>query len=134
MSGHSVFWFRRDLRLDDNVGLYEAVKSNGPVIPIFIFDPDILDELPQDDARVSFIHDQLSILQKNIREAGGQLLVFHGKVLDVYRELINTYDITSIYSNRDYEPYAIKRDKAVEQLANENDIAFYQFKDQVLFE
>ena len=134
MSGHSVFWFRRDLRLDDNVGLYKAVKSGRPVIPIFVFDPDILDELPQDDARVSFIHDQLSILQKNIREAGGQLLVFHGKVLDVYRELINTYDITSIYSNRDYEPYAIKRDKAVEQLANENDIAFYQFKDQVLFE
>ena len=134
MSGHSVFWFRRDLRLEDNTGLCEAVKAGLPVIPIFIFDPDILDELPREDARVNFIHSQLSRLQGEIREAGGQLLVFHGKVHEVYRELINTYDITAIYSNRDYEPYAIRRDKAIEELANSEGISFYQFKDQVLFE
>ena len=130
----SVFWFRRDLRLQDNVGLYNALNSGKPVMPIFIFDDNILNELPKDDARVSFIYDNLEKLDEELKEKGSMLSVFKGSPEEICTSIISKYDIESIYANRDYEPYARKRDTAVAQLAKDKGVDFKLFKDQVIFE
>ena len=130
----SIFWFRRDLRLHDNIGLYHALKENEHVLPIFIFDTDILGKLPKDDARVNFIHDQLLLIDQELKSHGSGLSVFHGAPKEVYTSLLEKYTITSVYTNRDYEPYAEKRDTAIQQLLEANQVEFKTFKDQVIFE
>lgn len=130
----SFFWFRRDLRLEDNVGSYYALKSDYPVIPLFIFDEAILDSLPKDDARVSFIHESLSKINSQLNEIGSSLLVKKGRTQDVWQELITEFDIKEVFFNKDYEPYAIQRDEAICQLLETNKSITYSFKDQVVFE
>ncbi|WP_430468539.1 cryptochrome/photolyase family protein [Winogradskyella ouciana] len=131
----NIFWFRRDLRLDDNLGFYEALKGEYPVTPIFIFDSEILDDLPEDDARVNFIFKTLQKMRKTLQnEHNSSIAMFHGKPIDVYKELIKDYDIETVYTNHDYEPYARDRDEAIEKLLDDNGIDFRTFKDQVIFE
>lgn len=130
----NIFWFRRDLRLDDNVGLFHALNADEEVLPIFIFDDAILSQLPKDDARVTFIHNQLEKIQKQLQEIGKSLAVFHGKPFDVYQKLISENTIKSVYTNHDYEPYARKRDLDLYHLFKENNIEFKTSKDQVIFE
>jgi deoxyribodipyrimidine photo-lyase len=130
----TIFWFRRDLRLDDNVGLFHALNSDEEVLPIFIFDDYILYKLPKDDARVTFIHELLSNLQKQLEEKGKSLAVFHGNPFDVFQKLLIENNISAVYSNHDYEPYARKRDKEIYQLFKERAIEFKTSKDQVIFE
>ena len=131
----TLFWFRRDLRLNDNVGLYHALKSQNKVLPIFIFDPDILDELPKDDARVSFIHNQLQNIKKELsRTYKADIAIYYGKPLNIFKELLNSYQVTSVYTNHDYEPYARERDKKIEEFLAEKNVSFKTFKDQVIFE
>ncbi|WP_412560448.1 cryptochrome/photolyase family protein [Winogradskyella sp. MIT101101] len=131
----NIFWFRRDLRLDDNVGFYEALKGEYPVTPIFIFDSEILDDLPEDDARVTFIFKTLQKMRKTLQdEHNSSIAMFHGKPIDVYKELIKDYDIETVYTNHDYEPYARERDEAIGKLLDDNGIDFRTFKDQVIFE
>ena len=131
----NIFWFRRDLRSDDNVGLYNALKAEHPVVPIFIFDPEILERLPEDDARVTFIFDTLqhmrSLFQKDHDSSVG---MYYGKPLDVYKQLLENYDLAAVYTNHDYEPYAQKRDNELKDFLSKKDIAFKTFKDQVVFE
>jgi deoxyribodipyrimidine photo-lyase len=129
-----VFWFRRDLRLEDNIGLYHALQSGEEVLPIFIFDLAILSELPKDDARVTFIHQQLAKIQKQLEEIGKSLAVFMNNPVTVFEKLIEEHTITSVYTNHDYEPFARKRDKTVYQLLKQRDIDFKTCKDQVIFE
>ncbi|TXE10791.1 deoxyribodipyrimidine photo-lyase [Gelidibacter salicanalis] len=131
----TIFWFRRDLRLDDNVGFYHALKNEHPVLPIFIFDPEILDELPKNDARVTFIHDSLQTMRDTLQDKhGSSLAIYHGKPLEIYKQLVKSYDISAVYTNRDYEPYASKRDAKLSAFLSEHDITFKTFKDQVIFE
>ena len=131
----TIFWFRRDLRLDDNVGLYEALKGNHTLLPIFIFDSDILEKLPEDDARVTFIHDTLQDIQSTLKEEHkSSIAMFHGKPIDIFKHLVDSYDIGAVYTNHDYEPYAKARDEKVASFLNENHIEFKTFKDQVVFE
>ncbi|MEZ4803455.1 MAG: deoxyribodipyrimidine photo-lyase [Gelidibacter sp.] len=131
----NIFWFRRDLRLDDNVGFYEALKSEHPVMPIFIFDTEILDSLPKDDARVTFIYKTLQVMRQELQEKhDSSLAMFEGKPLDIYKQLVKDYDIKSVYTNHDYEPYAKERDEEIKKFLNKNDIEFKTFKDQVIFE
>lgn len=129
-----VFWFRRDLRLEDNVGLYNALKSKSKVLPVFIFDEEILESLPKDDARVSFIYQTLSALDETLKTEGSSLLVKKGNPIEVWKELLLTFSITAVYTNKDYEPYAIKRDNEVKEFLKSNSIDFYSYKDQVVFE
>ncbi len=130
----SIFWFRRDLRLDDNVGLLEALKGSDPVLPIFIFDTEILDKLPKDDARVTFIFDTLQSMRQELQELDSSLAMFHGKPEDVFKDIISKYNISKVYTNRDYEPYATERDNSIQELLSRNNIEFETFKDQVFFE
>jgi deoxyribodipyrimidine photo-lyase len=131
----NIFWFRRDLRLEDNVGLYKALQSEHPVLPIFIFDSEILEKLPEDDARVSFIHETLQNMSNLLKkEHNSSIAIYHGKPIEVYKKLIEAYNIQEVYTNHDYEPYAKTRDKAVASLLKDNAIAFKTFKDQVIFE
>jgi deoxyribodipyrimidine photo-lyase len=103
-------------------------------MPIFIFDSEILDKLPKDDARVSFIHDTVQAMRQTLQdEYGSSLAIFHGKPLDIFKTLIKDYDIATVYTNRDYEPYARTRDTEIEALLTEHGIAFHTFKDQVYF-
>lgn len=131
----SVFWFRRDLRLRDNVGLHHALKGDHKVIPLFIFDWEILDKLEDpEDARVQFIHRELDAMKMELQSFGSDLLVKYGKPTNVWEELVKTYDIAEVYTNRDYEPYARKRDKAISDLLEKNGIRFRDFKDHVIFD
>lgn len=130
----SYFWHRRDMRLDDNHGLSEITLKYKNVVPIFIFDSAILDELPEDDKRVSFIYLSLKKLKKKYQEAGSDLLIYHGKPLEVFEKLAAENKIEAIYTNRDYEPYALKRDEAISKFATKHKIDFQTFKDHVIFE
>ena len=131
----NIFWFRRDLRLDDNVGFYNALKSKKSVLPLFIFDEDILDKLPKDDARLGFIHSTLQEMRTTLKEKNeSSIAMFHGKPVTIFQELIKKYSIHTVFTNRDYEPYATKRDAEIKQLLSENNVEFETFKDQVIFE
>jgi len=131
----NIFWFRRDLRLDDNVGFYEALKSNHPVLPVFIFDSQILDILPEDDARVTFIHETLQEMRNTLQdEHNSSIAIFHGKPIDIYKDLIDEYEINTVYTNHDYEPYAKERDENIKSFLKKNNIEFKTYKDQVIFE
>ncbi len=135
MSKISFFWFRRDLRLEDNTGLYHALQQNANVQPIFIFDRNILDKLEdKDDARVSFLHETVGRLKKAFQAKGGDLWVRYGKPEEIYSNLVNEYEIDSVFTNRDYEPYATERDQAIDLLLKENEASFLSFKDQMIFE
>lgn len=130
----NIFWFRRDLRLEDNVGLFHAFNDANETLPIFIFDEKILSELPKNDARVSFIHELLSKIQTELQKIGKSLAIFHGEPKAIFEKLIQENDIETVFANHDYEPYARKRDKEINQLFKENNIAFKTSKDQVIFE
>lgn len=132
--GITIFWFRRDLRLEDNVGLFHALQSEYPVIPLFIFDEDILDSLPKNDARVGFIHESLSKMDAKLKEIGSSFLVKKGKTLEVWKQLIQEFDVKEVFFNKDYEPYAIKRDLSICELVESSKINSFLFKDQVIFE
>lgn len=131
--GLVVFWFRRDLRIHDNHGFFRALTSGHKVLPIFIFDTEILNSLPKEDKRLLFIHRQLSLIQKAMQSFGG-LSVLHGKPVEIMETLVHKYKLNAVYANHDYEPYAIGRDLQVSKLLNKKGIAFHTFKDQVLFE
>ncbi|HNP32469.1 MAG TPA: deoxyribodipyrimidine photo-lyase [Flavobacterium sp.] len=130
----NIFWFRRDLRLDDNVGLFHALNGSEEVLPIFIFDETILSQLPKDDARVTFIHQQLENIQHQLKDNGKSLAIFYGKPFDIFMKLINENQIKAVYTNHDYEPYARKRDLEIYQLFKDKNIEFKTCKDQVIFE
>ncbi|MCL5127652.1 deoxyribodipyrimidine photo-lyase [Algibacter sp. L4_22] len=130
----TLFWFRRDLRLEDNTALHYALKSSNNVLPVFIFDDDILDSLPKDDARVSFIHNTLENISKELTEFGSSLVVKKGSTLEIWKTLIEEHNIERVFFNKDYEPYAIKRDLEISDLLSANGIETKSFKDQVIFE
>lgn len=130
----TIFWFRRDLRLDDNTALYHALKNNNEVLPIFIFDDSILEKLDKDDARVTFIHSQLTLINEKLVEIGKKIAVFHGKPIAIFKELIKNHKVKNVYCNHDYEKYAIERDLSIQNILQENNISFHSYKDQVIFE
>mgnify|MGYP003417306802 FL=1 len=130
----SIFWFRRDLRLKDNHGLYRALESGKKVLPIFIFDEDILDLLEnKSDKRVDFIVQTLQTLNSFLKSKNKGIKIFKGKPLEIYKKLTENYEIEAVYSNEDYEPYAIKRDQEIADFLASKNINFHQFKDQVIF-
>ena len=131
----NIFWFRRDLRLTDNAALYHALKDGNPVLPIFIFDTNILDELEdKTDRRVEFIHLALQNMQKQLVKIDSSLQVCYGTPPNVYKELLNEYNIEKVFTNHDYEPYAKERDTAIDSFLMKHSISFHTFKDQVLLE
>ena len=131
----NIFWFRRDLRLKDNAGLYHALRSGNSVLPVFIFDAEILNGLDdKKDRRVAFIHFFLKKIKSELNTANADLLVLHGKPLDVFRKITSEYDVKKVFTNHDYEPYAEKRDGEVRALLNEKGVDFQAYKDQVIFE
>ncbi|MGV6831680.1 MAG: cryptochrome/photolyase family protein [bacterium] len=128
----TIFWFRRDLRWHDNHGLYKALQAAENVVPIFIFDDAILKHLPKDDARVQFIQETLDEMT-NASQAHN-ISVYHGDPLTIYKELTSNYTVEAVYTNHDYEPYALERDEAISTYLTSQEIPFYTFKDQVIFE
>ncbi|MBX2905062.1 MAG: deoxyribodipyrimidine photo-lyase [Taibaiella sp.] len=131
----SVFWFRRDLRLNDNAGLYRALKSGNPVLPIFIFDTNILDGLTEKrDKRVQFIHDALMSMQQKLVDLGCSLHIYHSTPAEVFQQITQAYTVAAVFTNHDYEPYAEQRDKEIRILLGEKGISFHTYKDQVIFE
>lgn len=131
----SIFWFRRDLRLSDNIGLYHALSANRPVLPLFIFDVDILSKLEDKaDRRIDLIHQILKSLQIQLRKVGSDIIVRHGRPVDVFEQILSEFSVEAVYCNRDYEPYALARDQVVQTMLQQKDIDFHSFKDQVIFE
>ena len=139
MSGQKIkvclFWFRRDLRLEDNNGLFQALRSGLPVLPLFIFDTSILKSLTDKaDQRIQLIHAELQQLQKVLLKTGSSLLIEKGEPLEVFKQLIRSWDVRTVFTNHDYEPYSHIRDEQINSLLNSQNIPFHSFKDQVIFE
>ena len=130
----AVFWFRRDLRWNDNAGLFNALKAHANVLPIFIFDKTILAELPKNDARVEFIHEALMNIQETLIQHQSSLKIFHSTPQEAFEILMKDYEIEAVYTNHDYEPYAQQRDSEIQHLLQKKQIEFKTFKDQVIFE
>jgi deoxyribodipyrimidine photo-lyase len=131
----NIFWFRRDLRLQDNAGLCYALQSGIPVLPIFIFDPFILDQLEnKSDRRVEFIHLSLDGIQRELAMFGSTMETYHGEPQKIFTELLEKYDLHAVYTNHDYEPYARERDGLISSQLRRAGIDFFSFKDQVIFE
>ena len=130
----TIFWFRRDLRIEDNIGLAAALGHGPRVLPIFIFDSDILAKLDRHDPRVSFIHALVQDLDSHLREHGSSLEVHLGKPAEIFARLIKSHKIDAVYTNHDYEPYALRRDEEIELMLEEKGVAFHTYKDQVIFE
>lgn len=131
----NIFWFRRDLRLTDNAGLYHALKNSNNVLPIFIFDTNILNKLEnKEDRRVAFIYKALEEMQQQLKKLGSSIEVHYGTPLEVYRKLLSTYKIEKVFTNHDYELYAKERDGEIEKLLQQHGASFHTYKDQVIFE
>ncbi|KPC53384.1 cryptochrome/photolyase family protein [Amantichitinum ursilacus] len=130
----ALFWFRRDLRVHDNAGLYHALKSGADVLPVFVFDRDILDGLPQSDRRVAFIHASVHALQAELRAAGGDLITVHDHAAAAIVRLARQHDVCAVYTNHDYEPAAQARDATVRHTLQQAGVELLTFKDQVIFE
>ena len=130
----SIFWFRRDLRLHDNKALFHALQSEEKILPIFIFDIDILKKIPKDDARISFIYSELKAMNTHLESFGTEIKMFHGNPKEGFKSLMKNYTIVKVFTNHDYEPYAIKRDLDIKKLVSSNKIDFQTYKDQVIFE
>lgn len=128
-----LFWFRRDLRFHDNAGFYNALINADEVLPAFVFDESILDKLPKDDGRVSFIHQHIAIMQEESETHGSSMRVAKGNPLELIPQWSEEHDITAVYTNEDYEPYATARDVKIKALLAEKGIGFKTFKDQVIF-
>ncbi len=127
----TIFWFRRDLRLQDNAGLYQALKANKDVVPLFIFDTEILDRLEdKTDRRIEFIHQSLQLIKIELEKLGSSLLVLYGNPVEIYEVL----KPKAVYTNRDYEPYALERDTAIQKILEDKGAEFKTYKDQVIFE
>ncbi len=130
----NIMWFRRDLRLKDNAALYHALKSTHPVVPVFIFDRNILDDLEdKKDRRVEFIFDAIEEMQQKLLALKSTLDVHYGKPENVLEALFKKYTIEKIFANEDYEQYAIDRDQAINTLLKKNGAALHLYKDQVIF-
>lgn len=130
----NIFWFRRDLRLEDNAPLRHALNSDLPVLPVFIFDSNLTDDLEPDDGRITFIHDRLSVINGLLRKKGSSVLILKGEPETVWKNLLVNYEVNSVYAGRDYEPYAVERDNMISRLLDKQQIRFHLFKDQVIFE
>ena len=131
----NIFWFRRDLRLQDNAGLYHALKSKNPVLPLFIFDKNILDDLEdRADARVQFIHETIAGLNEELAGMGSSMIVRYGKPIAVWKKILKEFEIGEVFTNRDFEPYALERDEEVNTLLGKSNIGFHTFKDHIVFE
>lgn len=131
----TICWLRRDLRLDDNAAFYHALKSNYPVLVLFIFDENILNKLTnKTDARVTFIHHQLTKIQSELLQKGSSALVKYGTPEQIWPAILKEYDVKAVYANHDYEPYARKRDDGLTEFLRSEAINFYTYKDQVIFE
>jgi deoxyribodipyrimidine photo-lyase len=130
----SLFWFRRDLRLEDNKALNAALNSGNIVLPLFIFDQEILNKLEVNDARVAFIHQCLESINRKLTALRSGLSVYTGRPSDVFKKLLAEFDLEAVYTNADYEPYALKRDSEIANLLGKHNIPLKTFKDQVIFE
>lgn len=135
MKDITLFWHRRDLRLSDNRGLFNALESSDSVLPLFIFDKNILDKLAaKEDPRVTFIFSEIEAMRRELRGMGSDLLVKYGSPAEVFKDILSEYNIAAVYTNRDYEPYARDRDKQISDFLSSENIPFLTFKDQVIFE
>jgi deoxyribodipyrimidine photo-lyase len=135
MNSISIVWLRRDLRLEDNAAVYYALKESSSVLPLFIFDTEILHPLEAtQDARVTYIYHRVMDLKRKLESLGSTLLVKYGSPLDVFRGLVSEYPVNGVYFNRDYEPYARERDSRVSRWLTERGVKVRDYKDQVIFE
>jgi deoxyribodipyrimidine photo-lyase len=130
----NIFWFRRDLRLDDNTALYNALKADLPVLPVFVFDTNITEDIQSNDPRINFIYETLTSLNKELQKLGSSVYVVQGDPVTVWDKLMASFDINAVFINKDYEPYTVHRDNMIEALLMKKKIPLLRFKDQVIFE
>jgi len=131
----AIFWFRRDLRLNDNTGLLHSLDSQCPVLPIFIFDTNILSDLEnKKDARVEFLHNEIHQIKTQLEDQGSSLAIFNDTPKNVFSQILDKYNVKKVFANKDYEPNAVKRDQEIKENLSGQNIDFHLFKDHIIFE
>jgi deoxyribodipyrimidine photo-lyase len=130
----NIFLFRNDLRLEDNTALRNALSKEIPVLPVYIFDKNIIEDLPENDPGICFIYDTLHQINRDLQKSGSSVLIKKGDPLHIMKELTETFDINAVYVNKDYDPYTISGDLKTESLLKNKGIQFFRFKDRVIFE
>jgi deoxyribodipyrimidine photo-lyase len=134
MEKENAFWFRRDLRLEDNKGLYYALQENLPLRGYFVFDTKILNLLEdKSDARVSFIHQQIDRIHSELSKQGSTLEVFHGTPEQAWGYWMQKYPIQHLFYNEDFEPYALQRDQTIDCMAAKQGIGIRKYLDHLIF-
>ena len=134
MKSITIFWFRRDLRIEDNCGLFYALKENKNVLPIFIYDVNILNNFSDDDPRIEFIYNSLKLIDETFKKNQSSIQIFKGEPEKIFKQLLIDYNIKCVFFNRDYEPYAIERDRKIKKFLNSKKIDVFDFKDHVIYE
>ncbi|MFN3556391.1 MAG: cryptochrome/photolyase family protein [Bacteroidales bacterium] len=129
-----IFWFRRDLRLHDNKGLWQALSGALPVVPLFIFDTEITGKLPAHDPRVEFIYNTLAQMQQKLQKHKKTIWIFKGKPEEVFSKLLTNLNIKAVYTNKDHEPYGIARDNRIGDLLAQQSIPLHTSLDHLLFD
>ena len=124
----SIFWFRRDLRIDDNIALYHSLNSKFNVLPIFIFDDEIVNELPEGDPRINFIYNELEKNNTLLTAKASSIRIFNCSYKDAWKSLVDEFDLKEVYFNEDYEPYAKQRDEWVCSFLELLDVDVYSLK------
>lgn len=130
---NALFWFRRDLRINDNAGLFYALKECDNVAPIFIFDKTILDELPTQDKRVEFLWKSVDALKSQLEEVNSDIIVKYGYSETEVVLLAEKFKVDAVYCNEDYEPKTRQRDASIEEQLGNLGIEFKTYKDTVIF-
>ncbi len=129
----AVFWFRRDLRIDDNLGLYQALKSGFKVLPVYIFDPEIWSRYTDvDNRQLHFIRNAVYQLKQELIDLNSDLLVFEDLPPVVFQNLINEYNVKMVFANEEFDPFSIQRDRKISEFLNSNGITLNLFTDHLI--
>ena len=129
----NIFWFRRDLRIEDNHGFYEALIAGKPVLPVFVFDTAILNDLDDNDSRLTFILREVQKLHDLFEQKGSSFWIFHGTAPDAFKMLHAEYAPDTVFFNEDDEPYALSRDRQIMDYLGSVGIKYRSYKDHVVF-
>lgn len=127
----SIIWFRQDLRINDNPALTAAVNADKPVLPIYILDDENAGPWKTGSAGRVWLYHALNDLNKSLNN---QLMVLCGNACDILPKIIKETNATSVFWNRCYEPWRIKRDTKIKQWLNENNIHTESFQANLLWE
>ena len=128
----SLFIFRRDLRLEDNIGLIESLQKSTEVIPCFIYDENLIKKIKDSKFRWNFLNESLVDLNRELNKKGTRLQILEGKPEKILDKIIKKYNIDAVFLNTDFTNYSKNRDEKIYQSCKKNKLPFHSTLDFLL--